>query len=64
MLWAKLESGEHTDDPPAFHTRCLGELERIRQGLNLPHPPPLDYLQGLMYDRVERCLHRFDTASV
>jgi hypothetical protein len=63
-LWSRLEAGELDDTPARFYDRCLAELETIRTSISPENPPPLIMLQGMMYERVRRCVHRFDTASV
>ncbi|MDP9349931.1 MAG: hypothetical protein M3P51_00075, partial [Chloroflexota bacterium] len=63
-LWARLEAGEIDDTPAQFYARCLAELEEIRRTMSPGNPPPIPMLQGIMYERVRRCVHRFDRASV
>jgi hypothetical protein len=63
-LWSQLEAGEFDDTPAQFYARCLRELEDIRNSVAPDNPPPLIMLQGMMYERVRRCVHRFDTASL
>lgn len=63
-LWAGLEAGEIEDTPAQFYNRCLAELEDIRRSVAPGNPPPLIMLEGMMYERVRRCVHRFDTASL
>jgi hypothetical protein len=62
LLLARLESGEIDESPSAFYARCLAELDAIRQASG-PAAPPLALLQGMLYDRVHRRMHRFDRAA-
>lgn len=61
-LWARLESGEIDDSPAVFYARCISALEQVRRDCGT-EAPPLDLLQGMLYDRVHRRLHRFDRVS-
>jgi hypothetical protein len=64
LLWARFEAGVIDEPPAAFYVRCLTELEAIRAECPPEERPSLDLLQGMMYDRVQRCLLRFDRAAV
>jgi len=60
-LKAALDAGEIDESGTQFHSRCLQALSRVRQewpdGLQMPS---VDVLQGYMYERTGRCVHRFD----
>jgi hypothetical protein len=64
MLWARFEGGAIDESPAAFHARCLEELVAIRAECSPEDAPTLVLLQGMMYDRVQRCLLRFDRVAV
>lgn len=63
QLWAQFEAGAIDETPAAFYSRCLSELDAIRRELPPEGAPSLELMQGMMYDRVQRCLLRFDHAA-
>lgn len=58
-LRSQLDAGSITDSGVEFHSRCLQELSELRYQLPISPSPPLVFLQGYMYNIVDRCLHRF-----
>jgi hypothetical protein len=62
-LKAQLDAGEFTDTGVQFHSRCLKELEALRDTLGTQKKPLLGLLYGLMYDVMNRCQHRLVRAS-
>ncbi len=56
---AKLDSGHITDNGLQFHTRCLEKLHETFQNIQ---SIPESFLVGYMYERTNRCVHRFDRA--
>jgi hypothetical protein len=59
QLRSKLDNEEIPDDGVDFHSRCLQTLENTRKSLRMTPKPPLMFLQGYMYNVVDRCMHRF-----
>ncbi len=57
-LKAQLDAGEFADDGVQFHSRCLKELETLRDTLETKKKPLVGLLYGLMYDIMNRCQHR------
>lgn len=57
-LKAQLDAGEFEDDGLQFHSRCLKELETLRDTLETKKKPLVGLLYGLMYDIMNRCQHR------
>jgi hypothetical protein len=62
-LKAELDAGDLTDDGVQFHSRCLKELEAMRDTLATTKKPLVGLLYGLMYDIMNRCQHRLVRAS-
>jgi hypothetical protein len=62
-LKAQLDAGEFQDDGVQFHSRCLKELEAMRDTLATTKKPLVGLLYGLMYDIMNRCQHRLVRAS-
>jgi hypothetical protein len=62
-LRADLDCGELTDDGIAFHARCLREVKAVHAALPAKERPPLQNLQGYMYNLADRCTHRFVRAG-
>ena len=58
-LRSQLDAGSITDSGVEFHSRCLQRLSELRDQLPISPSPPLVFLQGCMYNIVDRCLHRF-----
>ncbi len=57
-LKAQLDAGEFADNGVQFHSRCLKELETLRDALETKKKPLVGLLYGLMYDIMNRCQHR------
>ena len=63
-VWADYQAGAYDDTPQQFYARCLHIVDQIRIQIRPDGSVPAIFAQGAMYDRVQRCLHRFDrTAS-
>lgn len=62
-LKAQLDAGEFSDDGVQFHSRCLKELEALRDTLATQRKPLVGLMYGLMYDIMNRCQHRLVRAS-
>ena len=62
-LKAQLDAGELTDNGVQFHSRCLKELEAMRDALPTQKKPLVGLMYGLMYDIMNRCQHRLVRAS-
>ena len=62
-LRADLDCQVLTDDGVAFHARCLREVKAVHDSLPPKDRPPLQNLQGYMYNLADRCTHRFVRAS-
>lgn len=61
---ALLDSGEFSDNGIEFHARCLKELKRLSQTPTfIRDSVTLPFLQGYMYERTNRCVHRYDRAQ-
>ncbi len=58
-LRTQLDAGFIVSTGREFHATCLQELDDLRNQLSISPPPPLAFLQGCMYNIVNRCLHRF-----
>jgi hypothetical protein len=57
---SKLDSGDVTDTGMQFHSRCLERLKELsHKPLFVKYGITEPYLQGNMYDRTNRCVHRF-----
>lgn len=63
QLRAMLDAGEMVSDGLEFHSICLQALDSIRAGLIASPIPPLDLMQGYLYNLTDRCLHRFMRVS-
>lgn len=62
-LWVQLESGALIASPLEFYRTCVEAVEEI--GLSSPAEGiPTIMLHGAMFDRVDRCLHRFDVSDL
>jgi len=62
LLRSHLDMGLIQDSGVEFHHRCLVQLEEIQRSLNVNPRPPLMFLEGYMYNVVDRGLHRFTRA--
>jgi hypothetical protein len=62
-LKAQLDAGEFSDSGVQFHSRCLKELEALRDTIGTQKKPLVGLLYGLMYDIMNRCQHRLVRAS-
>ena len=64
MVWTDLQLGPvRPATGPEFHQHCLQVLNEL-QGQHPGSPPvPRSYLYGCMYDRTNRCVHRFGPAA-
>jgi len=61
---SKLDSGEISDNGREFHTRCLKKLGELAERSEYKkNSITLPFLQGYMYERANRCVHRFDRAQ-
>lgn len=58
-LRSQLDSGSIPDTGIEFHSRCLQRLSKLQDQLPISPSPPLVFLQGFMYNIVDRCQHRF-----
>lgn len=57
---AELDSGIIPDNGILFHAACLKKINEIFQKFN---SIPESFLVGYMYERTNRCVHRFDRAK-
>lgn len=57
---AELDSGIIPDNGMLFHAACLKKINEISQKFNYI---PESFLVGYMYERTNRCVHRFDRAK-
>ena len=62
-LKAQLDAGEFNDTGVQFHSRCLKELETLRDTLGTEKKPLMGMMYGLMYDIMNRCQHRLVRVS-
>lgn len=62
-LKAQLDAEEFPDNGVQFHSRCLKEVEAMRDALGTQKRPLVGLLYGLMYDIMNRCQHRLVRAS-
>jgi hypothetical protein len=58
-LLNRLDTGDLTDDGPAFHTRCQTKLEELYESDPAAKQLGLAFLHGCMYNITDRCGHRF-----
>jgi hypothetical protein len=58
-LKSQLDGGSLEDKGPQFHARCISTLSELRDGIVVTPAPLLSFLQGCMYNMVDRCPHRF-----
>jgi hypothetical protein len=60
---SRLDAGELSEDGVRFHARCLERLQEISAKPYYSNKlVTLSFLQGYMYERANRCVHRFDRA--
>jgi hypothetical protein len=58
---ARLDSGELSDNGIQFHARCLNKLKDLADSSKYSKTDiTLSFLQGYMYERANRGVHRFD----
>jgi hypothetical protein len=61
---SRLDSGELQESGIEFHTRCLNRLESLAEASQFKSGSiTLPFLQGYMYERTNRCVHRFVQAQ-
>jgi len=62
-LRSQLDTGVIVESGSKFHARCLQKLAHLRKELSISPPLPLVFIQGCMYNIVNRCRHRFVRAE-
>jgi hypothetical protein len=61
---SSLDAGQFSGAPVQFHDHCLTRVEQLRAHWPTRLPmPSLAFFQGYMYERTNRCVHRFDPAK-
>jgi len=61
LLLSALDAGRIDGSGIQFHDHCLLVIEDLYNNWTLPVPrPSIAVLQGYMYERTNRCTHRFD----
>lgn len=63
LQWAELEAGNVNDSEAEFYTRCLQGLHEIVERRATSEITD-DIVQGIMYERVKRGLHRFNRSTL
>jgi hypothetical protein len=59
QLRAELDAGNFPDSGEKFHAICLSTLDSLQHTMPTKGSLELFYVQGIMYNITDRCLHRF-----